>query len=212
MYLPAHHREDDPARLFALIHARPLGLLVTAGPGGLMANPIPFLLDEERGPNGTLVAHMARANPQWREAESGTEALVVFQDADSYVTPSWYASKREHGRVVPTWNYATVHAYGPLRAIDDEAWLRAQVTRLTNAHETARATPWAVSDSPAPFIDAQLRGIVGIEIPIARLEGKWKVSQNRSEPDRAGVAEGLREADGQGAARMADMVSATLRS
>ena len=203
MYLPAHHREDDPARLHALIRARPLGLLITNGPGGLLANSIPFQLDEARG---TLVAHMARANPQWHEADGAREALVVFQDVDSYITPAWYASKREHGRVVPTWNYAAVHVYGPLVAIDDAAWLHAQVSALTNHHESAREAPWAVTDAPKPFIDAQVRGIVGIEIAIARIEGKWKVSQNRSDADRAGVASGLRESDDAAARRMADMV------
>ena len=208
MYLPPHHREDDPARLHALVRARPLGLLITDGPGGLIANPIPFLLDETRGAHGTLVAHMARANPQWYEADGAREALVVFQDVDSYITPGWYATKREHGRVVPTWNYAAVHVYGPLIAIDDPTWLHAQVSALTDRHESERKTPWAVTDAPAPFIDAQLRGIVGIEIPIARIEGKWKVSQNRSEADRAGVAAGLRESDDADARRMADMVAA----
>lgn len=207
MYLPVHHRETDPAQLHALIRARPLGLLVTHGPAGLVANPIPFLLDPDRGENGTLVAHMARANPQWREADGAREALVVFQDADSYITPAWYETKRETGKVVPTWNYATVHAYGPLRAIDDPAWLRNQVTRLTEGHEASRQMPWAVSDAPDDFVAMQLRAIVGIEIPIARMEGKWKVSQNRSEADRAGVVEGLRETGDDTSRRMADLVA-----
>ena len=118
-----------------------MGLLVTNGPGGLIANPIPFLLDAERGAHGTLIAHMARANPQWREADGCREALVVFQDVDSYITPAWYATKRETGKVVPTWNYATVHAYGPLRAIDDAGWLHDQVGRLTDTHEASRKHP-----------------------------------------------------------------------
>ena len=211
MYLPPHFREEDTARLRALIATRPLGLLITNGPGGLIANPIPFLLDASRGAHGTLVAHMARANPQWGEADSAREALVVFQDADSYVTPAWYASKKEHGRVVPTWNYAAVHAYGPLIAIDDPAWLHDQVTALTERHESPREEPWAVTDAPEKFVEAQVRGIVGIEIPITRIEGKWKVSQNRSEADRAGVAAGLREVGDDDAARMADMVESAGR-
>lgn len=210
MYQPVHHRETDPARLHALIRARPLGLLVTHGPAGLIANPIPFLLDPERGDNGTLVAHMARANPQWREADNAREALVVFQDVDSYITPAWYETKRETGKVVPTWNYAAVHAYGPMRAIEDPAWLRDQVTRLTGRHEASRETPWQVTDAPENFIAMQLRAIVGIEIPIARMEGKWKVSQNRSEADRAGVVEGLREAGDDASRRMADLVAGQL--
>lgn len=207
MYLPVHFRENDPARLHALIRARPLGMLVTQGPGGLIANPIPFLLDAGRGEHGTLVAHMARANPQWREADGFREALVVFQDVDSYITPAWYATKRETGKVVPTWNYATVHAWRPMRAIEDPAWLRDQVGRLTEGHEASREKPWAVSDAPDDFVRAQLRAIVGIEIPIARIEGKWKVSQNRPENDRAGVTEGLRGQGDEASRRMADMVA-----
>lgn len=208
MYLPAHHREDDPQHIQALIQARPLGLLVTNGPGGLIANPIPFLLDMSRGAHGTLVAHMARANPQWQEADDQREALVVFQDADAYITPAWYATKHETGKVVPTWNYATVHAWGPLRAIDDPAWLHKQIRQLTATQESPREKPWAVEDAPERFIDMQVRAIVGIEVPIARIEGKWKVSQNRSDADRAGVIAGLRDEPDADAWRVADMVEA----
>ena len=211
MYLPPHFREEDSARLHALIRSRALGLLVTNGPGGLMANPIPFLLDAERGPHGTLRAHVARANPVWHEADGVREALVVFQDVDSYITPAWYASKREHGRVVPTWNYATVHVYGPLTVIDEAAWLHDQISALTDRHESSRSDPWAVTDAPEKFVEAQVRGIVGIEIPIARMEGKWKVSQNRSDADRDGVASGLREIGDADAVRMAEMVEAANR-
>ena len=208
MYLPPHHREDDPQRIAALIRARPLGLLVTNGPGGLIANPIPFLLDPSRGEHGTLVAHMARANPQWQEANGAREALVVFQDADAYITPAWYATKQETGKVVPTWNYATVHAWGPLRAIDDATWLHAQVRQLTTRHEGSREKPWAVEDAPERFVDMQVRAIVGIELPITRIEGKWKVSQNRTDADRSGVVEGLRGEADANAQRVADMVEA----
>ncbi len=202
MYQPPHHRVDDFAAQAALIRARPLGLLVTNGPNGLNANPVPFLLVDDDGPL-RLVAHMARANAQWREEG---EALVVFTDADAYVTPSWYETKKETGKVVPTWNYATVHVHGTLRAIEDRDWLRAQVEALTRTHEAGRADPWAVSDAPAPYVEQMLRAIVGIEIAIARIEGKWKVSQNRPAQDRAGVIAGLESQDDDSARAMARMV------
>ena len=198
MYQPPHFREDRLPQQHALICAHPFGLLVSAGPGGLLANPVPFLIDPAASERGTLRAHLARANGQWRDLAAGAECLAVFQGPQEYVSPSWYATKRENGKVVPTWNYATVHCWGTPRVIEDAAWLRAQVDALTVLRESGRQQPWAVDDAPAPFVAAQLRGIVGIEIPIARIEGKWKVSQNRTEADRAGVAAGLR-ADGGGA-------------
>lgn len=191
MYQPTHFREDRLEVQHALIRAHPLGLLVTTGADGLDANAVPFLLDADAAPLGVLRAHVARANPQWRTLATGGEILVVFQAVDSYVTPSWYASKPVTGKVVPTWNYAMVQAWGRPRVIEDAAWLAAQIAALTEQQERTRAEPWQVADAPAPFIAAQIRGIVGIEIPIARLEGKWKVSQNRSPADRAGVADGL---------------------
>ena len=194
MYQPPHFREDDLGAQHALIRAHPLGLLVTAGPGGLMANPIPFLLDAASG-RGILRAHLARANPQGRELAGVAECLVVFQGPQGYVTPSWYATKRETGKVVPTWNYATVHAHGRPRVIEDPGWLRRQIADLTDLSEAGRPEPWAVDDAPRSFTDAQLKGIVGIEIPVTRIEGKWKVSQNRPAADRDGVAAGFREAD-----------------
>lgn len=197
MYQPAHFREDDLGAQHALIRAHPLGLLVTAGPGGLTANPIPFLVDPKASERGTLRAHLARANPQWRELEAVADCLVVFQGPHGYVTPSWYATKRETGKVVPTWNYATVHAWGRPRVIADADWLRRQIAELTDLREAARSEPWSVEDAPKPFTDAQVRGIVGIEIPVARIEGKWKVSQNRPEADRAGVIAGFREGGGE---------------
>ncbi len=206
MYQPPHFREDRLEIQHALIRAHPLGLLITAGVGGLQANPIPFLVDDRGGGLGMLVAHMARANPQWRELQSVDECLVVFQGPQRYVTPSWYPSKAEHGKVVPTWNYATVHVWGRPRVVDDAGWLRDQVGRITDHQETPRAKPWAVDDAPDDYIATQLRGIVGLEIPIARIEGKWKVSQNRAEADRAGVARGL-EAEGSDAAAMAQLVA-----
>jgi transcriptional regulator len=190
MYQPPHFREDDPAALAALVRAHPLGLLVSAGPGGLLANPIPFLLDDD-GAHGTLRAHLARPNPQWRALAAAEECLCVFQGPQAYVTPSWYATKRETGRVVPTWNYATVQAWGRPRVIEDAGWLRRQIEDLTASREAARPEPWSVSDAPEAFTAAQIRGIVGIEITVTRIAGKWKMSQNRSEADRAGVVAGL---------------------
>lgn len=196
MYQVPLFNEDRIEVQHALIRAHPLGLIVTAGPGGLMANPLPFLVDPEASEKGTLLAHLARANPQWRELAMVDECLVVFQGPQDYVTPSWYATKRETGKVVPTWNYATVHAWGRPRVIEDAAWLRGQIGALTQSREQDRTDPWAVDDAPERFIEAQVKGIVGLEIPIARIEGKWKVSQNRPEADRRGVVEGLRAEGG----------------
>ncbi len=192
MYQPPHFREDRLDVQHALIAAHPLGLLVTAGPGGLQANPIPFLIDAETSEHGTLRAHLARANPQLGELAAVSECLVVFQGPQHYISPSLYPTKQESGKVVPTWNYITVHAWGAPRVIDDAEWLRRQIDALTRHKEHAQAAPWNVSDAPDPFIAAQIRGIVGVEIPIARLEGKWKVSQNRPAVDRGGVINGLR--------------------
>jgi transcriptional regulator len=195
MYQPPAFREDRLPTQHALIRAHPLGLLITHGRDGLQANLVPFLIDPEASEHGTLRAHVARANPQWKTLAEATECLIVFRGPDAYITPSWYATKRETGKVVPTWNYATVHAWGRPRVIEDPAWLRQQVEDLTRLREGARAAPWAVSDAPADFVAAQLRGIVGMEIPITRIEGKWKASQNRPEADREGVVDGLRGQD-----------------
>ena len=196
MYQPPHFREDRIEVQHDLIRAHPLGLLITAGPGGLMANPIPFVLDAAASERGTLRAHLARANPQWRDLGAVEECLVVFQGPQAYVTPSWYATKQETGKVVPTWNYATVHAWGRPQIMDSEGWLRSQIDALTAQKEEPRALPWQVADAPEAFVAAQIKGIVGIEIPVARIEGKWKVSQNRTEADRAGVFQGLRAEGG----------------
>jgi transcriptional regulator len=192
MYQPAAFREERIEVLHALIRAHPLGTLVTAGTDGLIANLIPFLLIEE-GDRGTLRAHIARANGQVNALRDAAETLVIFQGAESYITPSWYASKAEHGRVVPTWNYVVVQARGTPRVIDDPAWIRTQIGQLTTTQESQRANPWHVEDAPEDFIEAQMRAIIGVEIPIASIEGKWKVSQNRNAADRAGVQDGLRE-------------------
>lgn len=210
MYLPPHFREDDIEAQHGLIRAHPLGLLVSAGASGLVANPIPFVLDATASEKGTLRCHVARANPQWRELQDVAECLVVFQGPDAYVTPSWYATKRETGKVVPTWNYVTVHAWGRPRVIEDADWLHHQIAALTDLLEGRRSTPWSVDDAPEPFVAAQLNGIIGIEIPIARIEGKWKVSQNRTTQDREGVVAGLRE-QGEPSAPMAELVDERIR-
>jgi transcriptional regulator len=194
MYQPPHFREDRIEVQHQLIRRHPLGLLITAGPGGLLANLFPFLLDSDRSDKGTLRLHIARANPQWRELEAVEECLVVFQGPQDYVTPSWYATKRETGKVVPTWNYATVHAWGRPRVVNDDVWLRRQIEDLTASREGLRAAPWGVADAPPEFIVAQMRAIVGVEIPVSRIEGKWKMSQNRPAADRVGVVAGFREA------------------
>ncbi len=190
MYRPPHFREDRLDVLHALIRAHPLGTLVTAGPDGLTANHIPFLI-EEGGPHGVLRAHLSRANGQLEALSAGAAALVIFQGPEAYISPSWYAAKTDTHKVVPTWNYVAVHCWGTPRVIDDPAWLRAQIGRLTASQEEGRAEPWAVEDAPEDYIAAQIRGIAGLEIPIDRIEGKWKASQNRSDADRAGVAAGL---------------------
>ncbi|MDM9619578.1 FMN-binding negative transcriptional regulator [Rhizobium sp. S96] len=204
MYQPPHFREDDLDTQHALVRAHPLGLLITAGESGLIANPVPFLLDAAASQKGTLRLHVARANGQWRDIGAGAEVLAVFQGANSYVTPSWYKTKQETGKVVPTWNYAIVQAKGSARVIEDANWLLAQITAITRQQEGAREKPWAVGDAPDDFIRAQMKGIVGIEIEISSIEGKWKVSQNRPVADRQGVAVGLGEMPDQ--AEMIDLV------
>jgi transcriptional regulator len=206
MYLPKHFEESRVDVLHELIRAHPLGALVTLTGGGLDANHLPFEVDPEPAPFGTLRGHVARANPVWRETSREVDALVIFQGPHSYVSPAWYPTKQETGRVVPTWNYAVVHAHGPVRAIDDPAWLREFVTRLTARHEAGRPAPWQVTDAPADYVDRQLGAIVGLEIPLARLAGKWKMSQNRPPQDRAGVVEGLAREGDPSRAAVADLV------
>lgn len=191
MYIP---HQFDEARLPVLhdaIRRTRLATLITMTTRGLTATHLPLLLDADRGPNGTLVGHVARANSQWRESLPDADALAIFLGPESYISPSWYASKRETGKVVPTWNYIAVHAYGRAEFFDDVERLRAIVTRLTDAHEAASAEPWHVTDAPARYIDLELKAIVGVEVPIQRLDGKWKLNQNRSEADRKGVVEAL---------------------
>lgn len=195
MYQPVHFHEDRLDVQQALIQAHPLGLLITAGAGGLMANPVPFQLDSTAGPYGTLRAHLARANPQWQELAALEECLVVFQGPQAYITPSWYATKQATGKVVPTWNYAIVQARGRPRIVEDAAWLLGQLHDLTEPQEAPRAMPWHVDDAPAEYVAGLMRAIVGVEIPIARLDGKWKMSQNRPAADQAGVVAGLHAED-----------------
>lgn len=215
MYTPAHFAETRLDVMHALIAAHPLGTLVTLTPTGLDANHIPFEIDPTAtaaAPHGTLRAHVARANPVWRDTAAGVDALVIFQGPQAYITPTWYVeTKPAGGKVVPTWNYCVVHAHGPLIVRDDPTWLRGQLERLVRRHESTRPTPWHVSDAPDDFIAKQIAAIVGIEIPITRLAGKWKVSQNRSPADRAGVVAGLAAAGDEEAAAMAELVQTTPR-
>ena len=188
MYTPSHFEETRLDAMHALVEAHPLGTLVTHSSEGLNADHIPFEIAAPTAgaPFGTLRAHVARANPLWRQA--GADVLAVFQGPSAYVSPSLYAEKPASGKVVPTYNYAVVHAHGVLRAIEDPAWILALLERLTARHESARAAPWAVRDAPPEYIDAMLKAIVGIEIPLDRLQGKWKLSQNRPPGDQAAVA------------------------
>lgn len=209
MYLPESFREDRLSVLHDAIRGCGLGLLVTVTRDGPAATPLPMLLDPAAGEKGTLYAHLARANDQWRETLPGSRALAVFAGPDAYVSPGWYPTKRETGRVVPTWNYITVQAGGVPTFFEEPERLRALVEQLTARQEAGRPQPWAVADAPEPFIRQQLRAIVGVALPIDRLEGKWKLSQNRDEGDRGGVVEGLASEAGEGAAAIrAAMIAA----
>lgn len=209
MYQPALFREERLDVLHGAMRAHPFGLLVSVGPDGEpVANAIPWLLDADAGDKGTLRGHLARANPHWKLLAGGGRVLIVFQGPISYVTPSWYESKKEHGKVVPTWNYVMVQARGRVVVHEEADWLRGQVGALTERHEAGRTDPWAVSDAPDEFVAGQLRAIVGIEIVIESLEGKWKVSQNRPVADRVGVAAGLMADDPAGNAAMVGLVRA----
>ena len=190
MYIPPAFKNDDIESIRATIRGARLANLVTATSEGPIATPLPLILDESEGEHGVLYGHLAKANPQWHLPTTG-DALAIFMGPEAYVTPSWYATKQETGKVVPTWNYVAVHAYGPVEFFQEPERLLAAVTRLTNKHEGSRAKPWAVSDAPADFIAAQLRGIVGLRIPVTRFESKRKMSQNRPEADRVGVVVGL---------------------
>ena len=210
MYDVEAFREERVEVMHALIKAHPLATLVTqmtTGAQGLEANHIPLLIDPEPSPFGTLRGHVARANPVWRTFNADVDVLAVFQGPQGYITPSWYPRKAQHGKVVPTWNYAMVHAHGPLKIIDEAEWLRKLVTRLTESQESLRAMPWHVTDAPPDYIDTMLKAIVGIEIPLRRLQGKWKMSQNRLPQDRDGVIAGLEECSDEASRAMLDALS-----
>jgi transcriptional regulator len=192
MYIPASNAEHRPEVMFDFIEAHPFGALVTASPEGLYATHLPLVLDRSRGARGALVGHVARANAHHAISAAAGEALVIFTGPDAYVSPSFYATKAVHGKVVPTWNYVAVHVYGAVRFTEDPAFLRAHLEQLTARHERDRAQPWSLADAPAEYIEQMMRAIVGVEIEISRIEGKWKMSQNRSSEDIDGVVAGLR--------------------
>ncbi|MES3110455.1 FMN-binding negative transcriptional regulator [Sphingomonas aurantiaca] len=203
MYRPPAFREDRPDILYEVIRTHPLATLVTYGTSGLMANVVPFTLHVDPA-TAVLRAHLARANEQVDHLLEGSPILVIFQGPQAYISPSWYATKREHGKVVPTWNYVIVQVRGTPVVIDGRDWLRDQIDELTAIHERGRADPWSLEDAPADFVAGQMKGIIGVEIPIERIEGKWKVSQNQPIPNRIGVERGLRS---DGRADMADEVT-----
>jgi transcriptional regulator len=209
MYAPKAFEESRTDVLHALIRERPFGALVVPTDRGLNVDHLPFLLevdDVASNPFGVLRGHVARANPVWRATLQRTEAVVIFQGPQHYITPSWYATKQETGEVVPTWNYVVVHAHGPLRFIEDRAWLLDHVTRLAERHEARRETPWKVSDAPEEFVSNLLGAIVGVEMTILRLAGKWKLGQNRPARDRRGMIDGLLRENDEAAAALAGVM------
>lgn len=212
MYLPEHFAENRPEVLQQLMREHPLACVVTHGADGLDANHLPLFFDGSTGPHGTLYGHVARSNPLWQQiAAMPEEALIIFQGAQAYISPNWYPGKAEHGQAVPTWNYAVVHARGPLRVVDDPAALRQLLERLTARHEAGQPQPWQLSDAPDDYLQRQLRAIVGIEIPLSALVGKWKCSQNRPAGDRAGVAAALAALPDDNARCMAELVQGRTR-
>ncbi|MCM2290904.1 FMN-binding negative transcriptional regulator [Allorhizobium sp. BGMRC 0089] len=206
MYQPPHFRQTEIDTLHAFIRQHPLGLLISSGTAGLLANPVPFFLKSEPDGKTSLIAHLARANPQWQALEKDVEALVVFMGPDHYISPGWYRTKQETGKVVPTWNYQLVQVRGHVRVHHDSDWLRHQVKLLTDQQEADHPRPWALEDAPEPYVAGQLKGIVGIEINVTLIEGKLKASQNRNEADRDGVRNGLLEKDTGSASIMAALV------
>lgn len=211
MYLPKHFEENRTDVLHEMMRAHPLGALVTLDAQGLNANHIPFEIDPGSGPFGTLRAHVARSNPLWCDVSAERDALVIFQGARSYISPSLYATKEEGGKVVPTYNFMVAHAYGRLKVIDDPAWIRAHLGRLTDSLEAGRARPWKVEDAPDDYIEKLLAAVVGIEIPVSRLIGKWKVSQNQPRENRISVEQGLRAAGDPDSVAIADAVARASR-
>jgi transcriptional regulator len=207
LYVPAYFKESRTEVLHALMRARPLATLVTLRDSGLVANHIPLETLSEPAPHGLLRGHIARANPLWQQHRADSEALAIFQGPQAYISPSFYPTKQETGEVVPTWDYAVVHAHGTLRFVQDTAWLQALVARLTDAHEASRQIPWKVGDAPRPYIEKMLSLIVGFEFSIVSLTGKWKISQNHPVANRQGVVKGLRDAAGADSREIADMLS-----
>jgi transcriptional regulator len=210
MYLPPYHRFDDRSAQFDLIAHHPLGTWVCQGTDGLIANHLPFLLDRERGENGTLLCHVARGNPVWRALDQPAPSVVAFMGPQSYITPAWYPGKANHGRVVPTWDYVAVHAHGEARVVQDRGALMKLLNRLTDQLEAAHARPWRVTDAPADYIAGLLRSVVCIEIPVTRIEGRLKASQDEARPDREGTVRGLRACGHGSAPAMADWVQNAL--
>lgn len=208
MYLPSHFKEARVSILQDFIRRHGLATLVCQGSRGLVASHVPLLFDPAPAPNGTLRGHLARANAHWRDTLPNVDGLAIFSGPQGYVSPNWYASKHEHGKVVPTWNYVAVHAYGPIHFFHDADRLRALVAALTDVHEAGLPKPWSIDDVPPDFIRAHLKGIVGFEMPIARLEGNWKLSQNRPAADRQGVVDGLRANGDAASMALADLVAA----
>jgi transcriptional regulator len=207
LYLPTYFEEKRPDVLHALMRARPLATLVAVCDSGLVANHIPIETSTEPAPLGSIRGHIARANPLWRTYRAGSQALAIFQGPQAYISPSFYPSKQETGEVVPTWDYAVVHAHGSLRFVEDAAWLRALVGRLTDAHEAPRQAPWKIGDAPPPYIDKMLSMIVGFEFSVVSLTGKWKLSQNHPAANRRGVIAGLRSGSGTETGEVADMLA-----
>ncbi len=210
LYTPRHFREDRTDVLHAAIRDFPMAQLVTFGETGLEATPLPLLLDLADGGQGALLGHVARANPQWKTADRSVEALAIFSGPDAYISPGWYETKRQTGKVVPTWNYVTIQVRGRISFVEEPQELLEIVRRLTELHENGRDAPWAVADAPADFIASQLRAIVGLRLEITEITGKWKMSQNRSEADRAGVIEGLRAEGAPAADAVAEFVAAAM--
>lgn len=212
MYTPKYHALTDVATMHTHIAQHPLGAWVCAGQSQLIANHIPFVLDVQHGSQGRLLGHVSRANPVWREISGGVASVVMFMGPHAYITPSWYPGKHQHGKVVPTWNYVTVHAHGVARAIEDTDWILDVVNRLTDAQEARHANPWKVSDAPSAYVKQKLRAIVGIEIMIERLEGRLKVSQDEDEQDRLGTVEGLRHTSDAPSQVLANLVLDALKT
>lgn len=210
MYVPKFNEEKDILVLHSFVKSKPLGTWTTIANGEIVINHIPFVLHENRGELGTLVGHVARSNNIWKNFSTGVDSVVVFHGDQAYITPSWYPSKHEHGKVVPTWNYVVVHAHGMPRKIEDPEWLLQHVNELTNIHESGQSLPWKASDAPEGFVEKLVGAIVGIEIPITKLTGKWKLGQNRPEPDKLGLIAGLMSGDNPESHGLADQLNQQL--